>query len=121
MSAVSSMYHVVINTYRRQMTIPDETSEHLYRYIWSIVKSRGCRLYRINGIGNHIHMLIELSPTIALSDLVRDIFSCSWRDKERMVSYIINQRQHHQMSSFEEEYRQMLELSGLEWNDKRLT
>lgn len=40
MSAVSSMYHVVINTYRRQMTIPDETSEHLYRYIWSIVKSR---------------------------------------------------------------------------------
>ena len=147
MSAVSSMYHVVINTYRRQMTIPDETSEHLYRYIWSIVKSRGCRLHRINGIGNHIHMLIELSPTIALSDLVRDIkqgsskwakqqvyfpqfsgwgkeygaFSCSCRDKERIVSYIINQRQHHQMSSFEEEYRQMLELSGLEWNDKRLT
>ena len=147
MSAVSSMYHVVINTYRRQMTIPDETSEHLYRYIWSIVKSRGCRLYRINGIGNHIHMLIELSPTIALSDLVRDIkqgsskwakqqvyfpqfsgwgkeygaFSCSCRDKERIVSYIINQRQHHQMSSFEEEYRQMLKLSVLEWNDKRLT
>ena len=47
MSAVSSIYHVVINTYRRQMTIPDETSEHLYRYIWSIVKSRGCRLYRV--------------------------------------------------------------------------
>lgn len=63
MSAVSSIYHVVINIYRRQMTIPDETCEHLYRYIWSIVKSRGCRLYRINGIGNHIHMLIELSPT----------------------------------------------------------
>ena len=147
MSAVSSMFHVVINTYRRQMTIPDETSEHLYRYIWSIVKSHGCRLYRINGIGNHIHMLIELAPTVALSDLVRDVkqgsskwakqqvyfpqfsgwgkeygaFSCSCRDKERIVSYIINQRQHHQMSSFEEEYRQMLKLSGLEWNDKRLT
>lgn len=147
MSAVSSMYHVVINTYRRQMTIPDETSEHLYRYIWSIVKSRGCRLYRINGIANHVHMLIELAPTVALSDLVRDIkqgsskwakqqvyfpqfsgwgkeygaFSCSSRDKDRIAGYIINQREHHKASSFEEEYRQMIELSGIEWNDNRLT
>ena len=55
------------------MTIPEETSEYMYRYIWSIIKSRGCKLYRINGTCNHIHMLIELSPTMALSDLVRDI------------------------------------------------
>ena len=35
MSAVSSIFHVVINTYRRQMTIPDETSEHMdYRLTW---------------------------------------------------------------------------------------
>ena len=147
MSAVSSMFHVVINTYRRQMTIPDETSEHLYRYIWSIIKSRGCKLYRINGIGNHIHMLIELSPTIALSDLVRDIklgsskwakqqvffpqfsgwgkeygaFSCSQRDKEAIVKYIINQREHHQSKSFDDEYRDFIEECGLEWNDFRLT
>ena len=39
MSAVSSIFHVVINTYRRQMTIPDQTCEHLNRYIWSIVKA----------------------------------------------------------------------------------
>ena len=147
MSAVSSMYHVVINTYRRQMTIPDETSEHLYRYIWSIVKSRGCRLYRINGIGNHIHMLIELAPTVALSDLVRDIkqgsskwakeqvyfpqfsgwgkeygaFSCSSRDKEAITNYIINQREHHKSRTFEDEFKSMLELSGVEWHDNRLT
>lgn len=147
MSAVSSMYHVVINTYRRQMTIPDETSEHMYRYIWSIIKSRGCKLYRINGTCNHIHMLIELSPSMALSDLVRDIkqgsskwakqqvyspqfsgwgkeygaFSCSCRDKEAITNYIINQREHHKAKSFEDEYKGMLELSGIEWNDKRLT
>ena len=147
MSAVSSMYHVVINTYRRQMTIPDETSEQLYRYIWSIIKSRGCRLYRINGIGNHIHMLIELAPTIALSDLVRDIkqgsskwakqqvyfpqfsgwgkeygaFSCSSRDRETIMNYIINQREHHKVKTFEDEYKYMVEMSGIEWNEHRLT
>ena len=147
MSAVSSIFHVVINTYRRQMTIPNETSEHLYRYIWSIIKSRNCHLYRINGIGNHIHMLIELSPTIALSDLVRDIkqgsskwakqqiyypqfkgwgkeygaFSCSRHDKDTIIKYIINQREHHKAHSFENEYQAMIESSGLEWNDYRLT
>ena len=47
MSAVNSIYHIVINTYRREMTIPDETSEHMYRYIWSIIDSRNCKLYRM--------------------------------------------------------------------------
>ena len=147
MSAVSSMFHVVINTYRRQMTIPDETSEHMYRYIWSIIKSRNCRLYRINGTGNHIHMLIELSPTLALSDLIRDIkqgsskwakqqvyfpqfsgwgkeygaFSVGQREKDVVVNYIINQREHHKSRPFEDEYRSIIEECGLEWNDFRLT
>ena len=147
MSAVSSIYHVVINTYHRQMTIPDETSEHLYRYIWSIIKSRGCRLYRINGIGNHVHMLIELAPTVTLSDLVRDIkqgsskwakqqvyfpqfsgwgkeygaFSCSSRDKDAIIKYIMNQREHHKVKTFEDEYKGMIEMSGMEWNEHRLT
>ena len=141
------MFHVVINTYRRQMTIPDETSEHMYRYIWSIIKSRNCRLYRINGTGNHIHMLIELSPTLALSDLIRDIkqgsskwakqqvyfpqfsgwgkeygaFSVGQREKDVVVNYIINQREHHKSRPFEDEYRSIIEECGLEWNDFRLT
>lgn len=89
----------------------------------------------------------ELAPTVALSDLVRDIkqgsskwakqqvffpqfsgwgkeygaFSCSSRDKDKIIGYIINQREHHKASSFEEEYREMIELSGIEWNDHRLT
>ena len=141
------IYHIVINTYRREMTIPDETSEHMYRYIWSIINSRNCKLYRIGGIGNHIHMLVELSPSVALSDLVRDIkqgsskwakqqvyfpmfsgwgkeygaFSCSVRDKEMVVNYINRQREHHKEKTFEQEYKEMIERSGLEWNDFRLT
>ncbi len=147
MSAVCSLFHIVINTLRREMTLPDDVSEQLYRYIWSIVKSRNCRLLRINGIANHVHLLVELSPTVCLSDLVRDIkqgsskwakqqpcfplfrgwgkeygaFSCSVRDKDSIVNYIINQREHHRVRTFEDEYRQMIERSGLEWNDYRLT
>lgn len=92
-------------------------------------------------------MLVELSPTIALSELVRGIkqgsskwakqqvffpmfsgwgkeygaFSCSVRDKERIVNYINLQREHHRHKTFDEEFKDMIESSGLEWNDYRLT
>ena len=147
MSATISLFHIVINTQGREMTIPDEASEHLYRYITAIVKSKNCILFRINGIGNHIHLLVGLSSSIALGDLVRDIkqgsskwakqqsifprfrgwgkeygvFSCSVRDKDAIINYNKNQRVHHNAKTFEQEYRDMVERSGLEWNDFRLT
>ncbi|MBO4871076.1 MAG: transposase [Muribaculaceae bacterium] len=147
MSVTISLFHIVINTLGRKMTIPDETSEHMYKYIASIVKNKGCKLFRINGIGNHIHILVGLSSNIALSDIVRDIkqgsskwakqqtyfpnfrgwgkeygaFSCSVRDIESIINYINNQRIHHRQNSFEQEYQDMVERSGLEWNDLRLT
>ena len=147
MSAVSSLFHVVINTLRREMTIPDNASDQMYRYIGTIIQSRNCRLLRINGTSTHIHILLELSPTTTLSDLLRDIkqgsskwakqqavfpmfkgwgkeygaFSCSIRDKNRIINYINNQREHHQSKSFNEEYKEMVEQAGLEWNENRLT
>lgn len=139
MSAVSSLFHIVINTLRREMTIPDADSEQMYRYITAIVKNRDCRLLRINGIANHLHLLVELSPTVCLSDLVRDIkqgsskwakqhpsfpafngwgkeygaFSCIIRDKESIINHIKNQREHHKVKTFEDEYKQMIERAQL--------
>ncbi len=147
MSAVSALFHVVINTHNRLMTIPNEASEQLYRYITAIVESRQCRLLRINGIENHVHILLEISPTVTLSELVRDIkqgsskwaknsgkfpnftgwgkeygaFSCSIHDKDRIIRYIMKQREHHQSHTFDDEYRLMIEQAGLQWNDYRLT
>lgn len=147
MSAVCSLYHIVINTYRREKTIPNLPSEYLYKYIWGIVNNKKCKLYRINGIENHIHLLVELNPSVALSDLMRDIkynssrwakqqtyfpqfkgwgkeygaFSCGIRNKQAIINYIDNQREHHNSVSFEQEYKSMIEQSELEWNDFRLT
>ena len=145
MSFVTAIYHVVINTYRRRLTIPNESSEKLYRYIFGIVKAKGCTLLRVNGIGNHIHLLIELSPATSLSSLMQDVKSSSskwmkqypqlfpmfegWgkeyaaftyalRDKDMLIHYIDNQRIHHQSKSFEHEYRVLMRNAGIEWNEK---
>ena len=148
MSAVTAIYHIVINTHRRELTLPLASSDQLYRYIARVVQNTPSTLFAINGIENHIHLLINLHPSVRLSDLVRDIklstsqwskqnrdlfpqfagwgkeygaFTYALRDKEMVANYIKNQRVHHQRESFEDEYRKHLLNAGIEWNDYRLT
>ena len=147
MSTVNALYHIIINTHRRQMTIPENCCDDLYRYIWGIIKNHNCVLYRIGGIQNHIHMLIQIHPDVNLSSLVRDIkassskwakgnpsfpnfvgwgkeygaFTCSYNDKDRLISYIKGQRVHHKVQSFEEEFKSIIIESGNNWNDNKLT
>ena len=134
MSAVNSIYHIVINTYRREMTIPDETSEHMYRYIWSIINSRNCKLYRIGGMPDHLHLFVSLPANLSMSKFVQELkivtskwlkanphfplfgrwskeyagFSYNLRDKNMIVGYIAKQKEHHRRVTFAEEYRQFL-------------
>nr|WP_242067887.1 transposase [Cyclobacterium marinum] len=37
------------------------------------IKNSDCTLYQINGIGNHIHLLTDLNPTISLSNFIKSI------------------------------------------------
>lgn len=97
-------------------------------------------MYRINGMEDHIHILCDLNPTIALADLIRDLktttsiwmkksdkfpsfrgwsdgyaaMTYSWRDKDRIVEYIRGQQEHHKKRSFEEELRTLLTEQGIE-------
>ncbi len=147
MSKVSAIFHIVINTYSRRMTIPEAKKEELYMYIHGIIKNNKCQLLRINGIGNHIHILVDINPTISLSQLVQAIkqssskwlkgqpqfpafegwgkeyfaFSVSQPVCENVKNYIIHQEQHHLGTSFENEMKDLLPRVGFEWNDHLLT
>ncbi|MBQ9467288.1 MAG: transposase [Muribaculaceae bacterium] len=71
MSTVKSLYHIVINTKHRQMTIPEENKRRLYLYIYGLIQNQKCTLIRMNGIPNHIHLLIDLSVEISLKSATR--------------------------------------------------
>lgn len=129
------LYHIVFCTKDRKQVLSENIRENLFRYIWGIVKSKGCVLYRINGMEDHIHLLSDLNPTLALSDYIRDIkrassswmkeqdvycgfdgwadgygaFTYAYRDKEMIMNYIRNQQIHHKKYSFIEEYKALLE------------
>lgn len=138
------LYHIVFRTKDSLKTLNLENSEELYKYIWGIIKSRDGVLYRINGMEDHIHILSDLHPSIALADYVRDIKTASsiwlkasgkfqkfegWADgyagltyafseKETVTNYIKGQREHHKTVTFEDEYRKLLLEHGVQINEK---
>ena len=138
------LYHIVFCTYRRRDTLPAEQHDNLYRYIWGVIKKRDCVLFRINGTENHIHILSDLHSTICLADYIKEIKtsasrwmkesgnfpdfdywaegSCSitynYKDLDMIRNYIINQKEHHKKMSFEDEYRQILDENGIDWDEK---
>ena len=68
---------IVFAVQGRQNLILDAYKEEIQKYITGIVRNQKQKLIVINGMPDHLHILIGLTPNMALSDLVRDIESDS--------------------------------------------
>ncbi len=138
------MYHIVIRTKDNRRTIDTNQSRHLFAYIGGIIKNKNCHLYRINGIEDHLHILTDIHPSIALADFIRDLkvstsmwmkncgffpsfegwsekygaFTCSYLDAGKIIEYIKNQQEHHKEVTFLDEYRRLLIESGISIEEK---
>jgi REP element-mobilizing transposase RayT len=141
MSKVQNITHIVINTKNREMVINESDKKKLYNYMWGIMKNLDCQLLWMNGIPNHIHILVDIHPQVPLSKFVQVLknssskwikdsglfpkfvgwgreycaFSKSRSDVEVTRNYIKNQEQHHRVVSYENEMSTMLANHGLEW------
>ena len=60
-----------------QNLIKKEHKEELHKYITGIVRNLKQKLIAVNAMPDHVHILVGLKPSVALSDLVRDIKSNS--------------------------------------------
>ena len=70
MSKVLALYHIVFATSGRCPALHDVNRLDLHRVICSIVEEKKCRMFCINSVTDHLHMLIHLSPNISLSNLM---------------------------------------------------
>jgi REP element-mobilizing transposase RayT len=144
MSYTRLLYHIVFRTKYGNDTIPESHEKELYAYIMGIIENKKSKLYRIGGTENHIHLLIDMHPTFALSDFMKELkeYSSKWlaknpnfpdfegwavsfagftynsNDKQTIINYIKNQKEHHKTVSFENEYRQILIENGIEIDEK---
>ena len=71
----------------RLSLITSDFKEELYKYITGIVTEQEQKLIRINGMPDHLHILIGLKPAMALANLVRDIKSDSseWINRKKLA------------------------------------
>lgn len=130
----------------RQNLIAKENREELHKYITGIVQNRDQKMLSIFAMHDHIHLLVGLKPSIAISDLVRDIkagsskfindgnwingkfnwqegfgaFSYSKSQINNVIKYILNQEEHHKKQSFKEEYLEFLQKFDIEYDEKYL-
>jgi REP element-mobilizing transposase RayT len=133
-------YHIVFATKYRKRTIREDIRERLYEYIGGTLRAKKGHLIEIGGVEDHIHILAGLSPSLAVSDVIRDVkasaskwmreegrldafewqkgygaFTVSYDRVEAIRKYIRNQKEHHKTKTFQEEYIDFLERHGIEF------
>jgi putative transposase len=140
------IYHIVYSTKNREKVLIQEHKRELFKYIWGIIENKKCHLYRINGVEDHLHILVSIRPNMNISAFVKDLklstnewikerdlfpkfsgwqvgygaFTVSEYKKDGLIKYIKNQEEHHKKITFEDEYRALLKEHGIEFEEKYL-
>ncbi len=146
MSKVKALYHIVFCTKGRRMTIPPEYKEELYRFLWRKIQDNNCKLLRVGGIQNHVHLLIDLHPSVALANLVKVLkgTSSSWMKSDPrfrlfegwaadyygctvspeastpVCEYIKNQELHHNSRDTDDEITGLYRYADLRYDERDL-
>ena len=120
--------------------------DEVLKYISGIIKGKQQKPIIVNGVKNHVHIFVGLKPSMAISDLVRDIknnstnfinenkwvngkfswqegfgsFSYSHSQIEQVYNYILNQEEHHRQKTFKEEYLEFLKKFDVDYDERYL-
>jgi REP element-mobilizing transposase RayT len=137
---------VVFAVKGRQSLIKPDWEELLYKYIAGIVRAKQQKLIAINGVADHVHLLLGMRPSCCLSDLVREVkkasnefinqrrlvsgtfswqagfgaFSYGHDSLDRVIAYVQQQKEHHQRKSFRQEYLEFLQQYQVDYKTENL-
>jgi putative transposase len=113
--------HFVWATWDRQPFITEDIERTLHRFIEATCKRHKCRVHAIGGLEDHVHLLVELSNTLTMADLMEFVkgsssrfvneqlgdrgvfkwqgsygaFSVSPHERQKVANYINEQKQRH--------------------------
>ena len=137
-------FHIIWSTKKRVTYISPDVESRLYSYLGAITQNHSGKLLEIGGMSDHVHLLIELSLPDKFTHFIRDLkasssqwihknfpnlqdfawqegygsFSVSFSALQGVQKYIQNQKQHHAIMSFDEEYLKFLKLHGVEYDER---
>ena len=145
MAYTKLIYHIVLRTHQHTAPITEIYEKDLYLYIYGFCQQHQSLLYRINGMPDHIHVLVSLHPTISVASFVHDLkiatnnymkankehfpkfvgwergycaLTYSESDKKHIVRYIMNQKEHHRKRQVREELITILKENKVEYDER---
>ena len=136
--------HLVFAVKHRGCFIADTWRDELYKYITGVIENRKHKVYAIGGMRDHVHILVSMSPTQSVSELVQETkrastlwikerhlvdgnfawqegfgaFSYGKSQVNSVVNYIRNQEMHHRGKSMKEEYIDFLKIFGRDYQEE---
>ncbi len=136
--------HFVFAVKHRYGLIQPTWKNELYKYITGIIQNNHHKMICINGMPDHIHILVGIKPTQSISDLMKDVkaYSSKWINEKKLmqgkfewqegygafsysksqvndvVNYIANQEQHHKVKTFKEEYVEFLRKFEIDFDEQ---
>ena len=139
-------YHIVFSTKNREPWLKEDIRERLWPYLGGIARENGMKALEIGGVADHVHLLLSIPASMALSKAVQLIkggsshwmketfpkvtgfawqdgygaFTVSQSQLDAVREYIRNQEEHHRTKSFAEEYRAFLERHQVEFDERFL-
>ncbi|MGL4549763.1 MAG: IS200/IS605 family transposase [Gemmataceae bacterium] len=139
-SYVNLTYHLVFATRHREPWLDDDLRPALFAQMGAIVKKEGGMSLRINGVVDHVHLLVKLHQDHRVSEIVCDIkcrtsgwihrtrpdlarfawqagygaFTVSQSNVEGVQDYIDDQEEHHRRRDLQSEYLALCRKHGVE-------
>ncbi len=138
------LVHLVFSTKNRYPFLTDALRPSLHAYMAVVLKNMGCPAIAINSIEDHIHILFNLSRTVALSKAVETAktasskwiktqdpalsrfswqagygaFSVSESHLNTVRTYIARQREHHGNVAFKDELKLLLATYNMDYDER---
>lgn len=135
---------IVFAVQNRASLILPTWKDELYKYITGIVQHNDHKMIIVNGMPDHLHLVIGMRPVQALSDLLKHIkgdsskwinekgfvkgkfqwqegfgaFSYAKSQLPAVINYVQNQEIHHQKKTFIEEYKEFLEKFEVQYDER---
>ena len=140
------LYHVVYSTKHRERLMEPPLRDDLYSYVGGISRGEGGTLLEIGAAADHVHCLARLRSDPSLAEIVKTVKakSSKWVNQQkrpgrrfawqrgyaaltvspsqlpRVVKYVQNQEQHHRTKTFQEEFIELLEKHGIQYDERYL-
>ena len=144
MAYTQLLYHIVFRTKSSHLSINIENERLMYHYIYKTCESMDCIIHRIGGMPDHIHILASIPVTVTIAQFVEKIkvssskrfklteefpefdgwasgyaaLTYAFSDKDTVINYIKNQKEHHRSVTFSDEYRKLINDAGIPINDE---